>query len=202
MAKPRGPFVLLISGPGGAGKSTTAEAWARWCSHPAAHLSLDDVRNFVKSGYVNPPAGWNEDVKKQHALARRLCALMAAEYVRAGFYCVIDDVVFPDSALVIESGDAKAVEAFSEWETATYPRWEEDLGEIPHELVVLLPNLERCQERNEPREGQHRLTPRFVAWMHRTMVPWRSQSDIPVIDNSDLTIEQTLEELSRVLGPS
>ena len=40
---------LLITGPAGAGKTATADRWTRQQSRPAIHLSLDDVRDQVKS---------------------------------------------------------------------------------------------------------------------------------------------------------
>jgi adenylylsulfate kinase-like enzyme len=74
------PFVLLLSGPAGAGKTTVARAWASIQQRPTAHISLDDVRDFVKSGYAHPPDGWNAAVEQQHHLARQGCATLALNY--------------------------------------------------------------------------------------------------------------------------
>ncbi len=52
------PFVLLITGPAGAGKSTAAAAWAARQTSPTAHISLDDVREFMVAGYADPRDGW------------------------------------------------------------------------------------------------------------------------------------------------
>lgn len=196
-----GPFVLLVTGPAGAGKTTTADAWAASSSRPTAHLSLDTVRRFLRSGYAHPPDGWNEEVKRQHALARELCATMARRYVVAGIDCVIDDVVFPDPPLVSLSGDQAALEAFPEWDVGVYARWKDDLQDAPSTLVVLLPSLDSVQSRNAERHDDHRLTPRFTNWVYRTMVPWRLQSEFPVIDNTALTVAETVIAVNEALDP-
>ena len=52
-----GAFVLLISGPPGAGKSAAADAWASAYPGCAAHIELDSVRELVKSGFADPRDG-------------------------------------------------------------------------------------------------------------------------------------------------
>ena len=69
--------VLLITGPAGAGKSATADAWARSRPFPCAHVSLDDIREQVKSGFAYPPDGWNDETQRQYDLARGNVATMA-----------------------------------------------------------------------------------------------------------------------------
>jgi ABC-type cobalamin/Fe3+-siderophores transport system ATPase subunit len=87
--------VLLIAGPAGAGKTTVAEQWASSRPYRCAHVSLDDVRLLVKSGFADPQDGWGPEPQRQLDLARGSAALLARRFREAGIGCVIDDAVFP-----------------------------------------------------------------------------------------------------------
>src|SRR3972149_1558448 len=50
--------VLLITGPTGAGKTTTARALAALQASPTIHICLDSVRESVRSGFADPLRGW------------------------------------------------------------------------------------------------------------------------------------------------
>ncbi len=167
-------FLLLLTGPAGAGKTTVARVWASAQPRPAAHISLDDVRDFVKSGFVNPADGWNDEAERQLVLARQGCAFLARQYAQAGFLCIIDDAIFPG------------------WESANYGGWEELLAGVPYYLVVLLPKFEYLIERNQHRTGNRLLSEAMLRTIYEMMLPWRDQTAFPVIDNSDLSIEETV----------
>lgn len=170
-------FVLLLTGPAGAGKTTVARAWATTQKRPTAHISLDDVRDFVKSGYAHPPDGWNAATEQQYHLARQGCASLALNYAKAGFLCIIDDAIFPN------------------WESVNYDGWHRLLLEVPHHLVVLLPKFEYLVERNQNRSGHRLLSETMLRTIYEMMLPWRDQSAFPVIDNSELSIEETVARL-------
>ena len=176
--------VVLVTGPAGAGKTATASAWAKSHRHPTVHLSIDTIRKFVKSGYANPEDGWNEETQRQYDLAQSACAEVARKYVEGGYWCAIDDAVFPD------------------WPEVGYGKWQAVLGPIQHRLIVLLPSLDRVLERNRARPGNSRLKESTVRVIYDMMIEWRGRSDAVVIDNSDLTIEETVEALDRCLEGS
>jgi AAA domain len=176
------PFVLLLTGPAGAGKTTVAARWAATRDSPAAHVSLDDVRDFVKSGYVNPEDGWNDAAQAQYDLARAQCAELARRYVGAGFSCAIDDAIFPA------------------WPEVGYERWRENLSGVPHVLVVLLPAFEIAAERNGAAQGRRRLRPETLRMIYDDMLPW-CDAGVPVVDNSALSVEETLLEIERAGQP-
>ena len=171
--------VVLLTGPAGAGKTATASAWAESRRHPTIHLSIDTLRRFVKSGYVNPEDGWNEETQRQYDLAQSACAVMARQYVESGYRCAIDDAVFPD------------------WPEVGYGKWQTALAPVQPRLLVLLPSLDRALERNRARSGSSRLKESTVRMIYDMMIEWRDHPDAVVIDNSDLTIEETVAALDR-----
>jgi hypothetical protein len=175
-------FVLLLTGPAGAGKTTVAAEWAARRESPTAHVSLDDVRDFVKAGYANPEEGWNDETQAQYDLARELCGTIARRYVGSGIGCAVDDAIFPN------------------WPEVGYGRWESALEGVPHVLVVLLPRLDVARRRNDAgHDGHRRLRAETVRMIYNDMLPWRA-TDVPIIDNSDLSVGETVNELDRVLG--
>ncbi len=85
---------------GGAGKTSVAKYWADHRRVPTAHISLDDVREWVRSGFADPQTGWNENSEAQYRLARRTCGFSARNFLANGISCILDDAVFPDRPVV------------------------------------------------------------------------------------------------------
>lgn len=170
-------FVLLLTGPAGAGKTTVAQVWASRQQRPTVHISLDDVRDFVKAGYANPSDGFASAIEQQYQLARQGCAALALIYAKAGFLVIIDDAIFP------------------QWEAVGYNGWHELLLEVPHSLMVLLPAFESIAERNQQRSGRRLLSEGMLRTIYEMMLPWRDQHIFPIIDNSALSVEETVARL-------
>ncbi|MER6917329.1 AAA family ATPase [Streptomyces sp. NPDC000594] len=173
------PLAVLLIGPAGAGKTTVARHWATRRRVPTAHISLDDVREWVCSGFADPRAGWNEHSEAQYRLARRTCGFAARNFLANGISCVIDDAVFPDWPVVGLGG----------WKRHVGP------GLLP---VVLLPGLETVLERNARRTGNRRLGDEEVASIHGRMAGWYG-SGLPIIDNSHQDVETTARALDEAL---
>lgn len=174
--------ILLISGPVGAGKTTVASEWASANDTESIHLSLDSFREFVKSGYRNPELGWNDETQRQLDLARSNVSAVAINSANAGFRVVIDDAVFPS------------------WEVVGIDRWREALSPFEIDLVVLLPSWNAVFERNAARGSDRKLPEKMLRTIYDDMSEWRGNPDASVIDNSDLTVAQTLVEIERVLN--
>ncbi|MFH0516927.1 AAA family ATPase [Streptomyces sp. M41] len=175
-------LAVLLIGPAGAGKTSVAKYWADHRRVPTAHISLDDVREWVRSGFADPQSGWNDHSEAQYRLARRTCGFAARNFLANGISCILDDAVFPDRPVVGLGG----------WKRHVGP------GLLP---VVLLPGLEIVLERNAERTGNRRLTDEEVARIHGRMAGWYG-SGLPIIDNSQLDVPQTAQLLDDVLARS
>ncbi|MFD5857340.1 Pro-rich N-terminal domain-containing protein [Streptomyces chartreusis] len=175
-------IAVLLIGPAGAGKTSVAKYWADHRRVPTAHISLDDVREWVRSGFADPQSGWNDNSEAQYRLARRTCGFAARNFLANGISCILDDAVFPDRPVVGLGG----------WKRHVGP------GLLP---VVLLPGLEIVLERNAERAGNRRLADEEVARIHGRMAGWYG-SGLPIIDNSQLDVPQTARVLDDVLARS
>ncbi|KOG32254.1 Pro-rich N-terminal domain-containing protein [Streptomyces resistomycificus] len=175
-------LAVLLIGPAGAGKTSVAKYWADHRRVPTAHISLDDVREWVRSGFADPQSGWNDHSEAQYRLARRTCGFAARNFLANGISCILDDAVFPDRPVVGLGG----------WKRHVGP------GLLP---VVLLPGLEIVLERNAERSGNRRLPDEEVARIHGRMAGWYG-SGLPIIDNSQLDVPQTAQILDDVLARS
>ncbi|MEU1090564.1 Pro-rich N-terminal domain-containing protein [Streptomyces sp. NPDC005892] len=173
-------LAVLLIGPAGAGKTTVAKLWAARRRVPTAHVSLDDVREWVRSGFADPQAGWNDQSEAQYRLARRTCGFAARNFLANGISCILDDAVFPDRPVIGLGG----------WKRHVGP------GLLP---VVLLPGLEIVLERNAARTGNRRLSDEEVARIHGRMAGWYG-SGLPIIDNSTYDVETTARVLDDVLA--
>ena len=175
-------LAVLLIGPAGAGKTSVAKYWADHRRVPTAHISLDDVREWVRSGFADPQSGWNDHSEAQYRLARRTCGFAARNFLANGISCILDDAVFPDRPVVGLGG----------WKRHVGP------GLLP---VVLLPGLEIVLERNAERTGNRRLTDEEVARIHGRMAGWYG-SGLPIVDNSQLDVAGTARVLDEVLARS
>jgi len=83
--------VLILTGPPGVGKTTTAGILAERSS-PAVHLEADVFFRFIRSGYVEP---WKPESHDQNRLVMGIVAEAAAAYAAAGYFTIVDGIVIP-----------------------------------------------------------------------------------------------------------
>jgi predicted kinase len=86
-----GQAVLILTGPPGVGKSTTAGILAAR-SNRGVHLQADLFFHFIRSGYVEP---WKRGSHEQNTVVMRAVADAAATYAGAGYFTVVDGVALP-----------------------------------------------------------------------------------------------------------
>jgi hypothetical protein len=175
------PFVLVVTGPAGVGKTTVAARWAASREAPTAHVSLDAIRRQVVAGYADPRDGWTNDAAAQHRLARGFAAHMALGYARAGHTCIVDDAVFPDR------------------DDVGWGPWDAALRGAPHGLVVIWAPLAEVAARNALRSPSERLPDPILAEIHERMAPWRGSGN-PVVDSGGASVEQTVARLGQALA--
>jgi predicted kinase len=83
--------ILILTGPPGVGKTTTAEILAaRWPQ--AVHLESDAFFRFVSSGYVEP---WKPESHDQNRVVMSIVAEAAAGYAAADYCTIVDGIVIP-----------------------------------------------------------------------------------------------------------
>jgi predicted kinase len=83
--------VLILSGPPGVGKTTTAEILALRAPR-AVHLEADSFFGFIRSGYVEP---WRPESHDQNRVVMQIVARAAAGYAPAGYDTIVDGIVIP-----------------------------------------------------------------------------------------------------------
>jgi tRNA uridine 5-carbamoylmethylation protein Kti12 len=83
--------VLILTGPPGAGKTTTARLLAERHER-AVHLESDHFFRFIASGYVEP---WLPASREQNTVVMRIVAEAAAAYANAGYFTIVDGIVLP-----------------------------------------------------------------------------------------------------------
>jgi len=84
--------VLILTGPPGAGKTTTAEALAEAPGSPKVHLHADDFWRFIKHGAVAP---YLPEAHAQNGVVMDAVAKAAEAYASGGYFVVLDGIVGP-----------------------------------------------------------------------------------------------------------
>jgi len=166
--------VVFITGPSGAGKSTTAKELTETQIETWALISQDHIRTFIKAGYANPEAEWTGETKKQWSVSIAICCDMAKRYHEAGINCVIELFAPPTE----------------------FEKWKQYLDVLPYKLFVLLPDVEKTVYRNSNRKLP--MKEEDVRENHEWFTEWKP-SEATIIDTTDLSLDESVEEISRCL---
>ena len=171
--------VWLITGAPGAGKTTVSVALCRRFSL-ALHIPVDDIREWVRSGFSNPVA-WTAETTRQFALARRGAARIAADYADAGFVAVLDDVV----------------------RASELNQYTDHLGDTRLRKVLLNPSLETVLVRNAA-PGRKPFDPSILEAACRGLHPLLAAENTAeqgwiVVDSTRLNLDETVDAIVRAV---
>lgn len=171
--------VLLITGPSGAGKTTTSREFLKKASGVWAYLSQDDLRQLVVAEYQSADdyrKNWDKETHRQWNVSIPLCVDMAKRYHDAGIHCVVDFYGPPDEFVL----------------------WEKHLKNLPYKLVVLLPDEETTVERNNGRDERSKLKENVVRGNHRLFEGWQNRG-VSVIDTSHIEINDSVKRIKEMI---
>ncbi|MCV9942113.1 MULTISPECIES: AAA family ATPase [Rhizobium] len=84
--------VLILTGPPGSGKTTTAEALASEPGSPKVHLHSDDFWHFIKNGVIPP---YLPEAHVQNIVVVDVLTKAASGYAAGGYFVVVDGIVGP-----------------------------------------------------------------------------------------------------------
>jgi hypothetical protein len=138
-----------------------------------AAIDFDEIRTLIKSGYAEPSIEWNEPAEWQWDLAMRVVIAMAKAYLDSGVSVVLEVFATPHDL----------------------PAWKNLLGNLPYNVIVLLPDVEIVLARNSQREGTRRLTGDSVRQNYEWSLDWKSVSGVTVIDNGHKSIGEVAGEI-------
>ena len=168
--------IVVISGPPGAGKSTTADALCERYDR-TVHLVTDDAYAWIRMGFIQP---WKPGSARQNMMVSRACARAATAYAQEQYGVFIDGVIGPNHL----------------------PAYIEELktAAVPIHYAVLLPPLpeiiRRSNERDKVIAGANddmfTRVHRMFADVHNPK-PW-------TLDNTALTANQTADAIMDACG--
>ena len=171
------PFVLALTGPAGAGKSTVGERLAKQFDK-CVNIDADSVKHMVVSGFYFDKADPDKDTKwgfSEWALVGESIGLLAQNFIKHGFDVIINGYIDP-------------------------PAWEniEKLVNITHK-VLLLPHVDTVIARDAGRLADVQQGEASVRRHHQHFSTSPSFKDFVTIDTTKHTIDETIEEVRRAL---
>lgn len=167
-------MVIVITGPSGSGKSTTAEILASKWGNKCALLKFDKLRTLIKSGYVEPAHGWNEETKRQWDITKKVFTEMSKAYNANNVDVVLEVFITPGE---------------------DYQSWKDLLVGVQFKTFVLLPTRESVIVRNNQREGIEKLKETDINQNYDWSEGWKDVEDAIVIDNTKVTPEETVNTI-------
>ncbi len=169
--------VLLVTGPAGAGKTTTCEAFAKTAEGVWAFISQDKIRQFIKAGFKNPSHAWTDETQAQWDVSIDICADIAKRYQGKGINCVIDCFAPQGS----------------------FDKWEPAFTGVEYKIVVLLPSVKEAIKRNNQRTGDAKLKESQIHEHHEWHSMWDRDKRATIIDTTSLSLDHVVEAIGELI---
>lgn len=169
-----------MTGPAGAGKTTTSRSFLRQAQGVWAYVNQDDIRQLIKTGYASADGyehDWSAETRRQWEVSISICCEITKGYAQSGINSLVDFNASPDE----------------------FNTWREYLKEIGYKLVVLLPDKETVLSRNANRDKRSKLTNNKIIQNYEKLAKWQNQG-VMVIDNSVGAVSAIIDKLNDLIG--
>lgn len=167
-------FVCLITGPAGSGKSSVSKALANRFERSAV-IEVDTLRGMVKGGFVRPYPHTAEVDLQLSLIAKNACDI-ANNFLEKDFSVFIDGIM-----------GKKVFEQYSNF-----------FKDKNFKAFLILPSLDVLLARFDNRETNESLRARTIE-LHKKFSERRDQLNWQVIDSSDQSLEETVEQICKEL---
>jgi len=168
--------ILFITGPPGAGKSTTCTAFAANSNETWAFVEQDEIRKLVKAGFADPSEPWTKGTDNQWDASIDICADIARVYKRRGINLILECFAPPYS----------------------FEKWEKAFQGLEYKIIILQPAIGVAIQRNAQRRGAAKLREEQVKEHHLWFEGWKGRTEATCIDTSTLSLEEAVEAISAI----
>lgn len=172
-------FIIAITGPAGAGKSTVSEKLAKQFDD-CVNIEADHVKHFVVSGFKkkqNTDGSEDWDFTEWELVGESI-GLLAHNFQEKGFSVIINGYI-----------NEPAWQAIEKHVTLTHK-------------VLLLPHLDQVKGRDQQRKPEDQMGEKAISEHHDYFSTNSFYSDFVKIDSSEHDIDQTVQAILDIVRQS
>ncbi|MCK5633388.1 AAA family ATPase [bacterium] len=173
--KTKKPFICIITGPCGAGKSTISKKLAKETKN-SVYIDVDSLRDIVENGYADPTK-YTKEAKKQIDLSMENAIALTINFIKKGFNVFIDDCLERNSQI------------------KGYP---EKLKKYNPNIFLLLPNKKTILKRDSKRRKNKVMGKRALE-LHDIFTKKVNRKNWHILDTSNHSVKQTKNEIMKII---